>query len=176
MNKGNKSNIVIYEDKNGQVELRADIEKDTIWATQVQIATLFDVDVRTINEHLMNIFKTAELDENSAIRKFRIVQNEGGRKVKRDTNFYNLDAIIAVGYRVNSKKATQFRIWATSILRKYLVDGHVLNKRRLGTSPESLIGLYKSVALLESMSQSGRLKGKLTLKLTEDLVPNEDSE
>ena len=168
-----KENIVIFEDKNGNVELRADIEKDTVWATQAQMAQLFEVDTRTINEHLKNIFNTKELNEASTLRKFRIVQDEGGRKVRRDANFYNLDAIIAVGYRVNSKKATQFRIWATNILRNYLVEGYALNKPRLEGSPEKLVGLYKTIAFLESKSLSGKLKGKITLKLTEDLEPSE---
>lgn len=163
----------MYEDKKGNVELRADIEKDTLWATQAQIAQLFEVDVRTVNEHLGNIFNSKELKELSTIRNFRIVRNEGGRRVTRDTNCYNLDAIIAVGYRVNSKKATQFRIWATSVLRKYLVEGHALNKHRLESSPEKLLGLYETIALLESKALGGKLRGKLTLKLTEELEPRE---
>ncbi len=173
MNTENKNNIVIYEDKQGNVELRADIEKDTIWATQGQIARWFSVDVRTVNEHINNIFGTEELKKTSTIRKFRIVQNEGGRKVKRDTNFYSLDGIIAVGYRVNSKKATQFRIWATGVLRKYVIEGHALNKRRLESTPEKLVGLYETIAFLESKSLNGKLRGKITLKLTEEMESNE---
>ena len=168
-----KDNIIIYEDKNGNIELRADIEEDTIWASQAQIGALFEVSIPTVNEHLKNIFVTGELKETAVIRKFRITANDGKQYL---TKCYSLDAIIAVGYRVNSKKATQFRIWATGVLRKYVIEGHALNKRRLEESPESLLGLYKSIALLESMSHQGRLKGKLTLKLTEDLVPSERGE
>jgi hypothetical protein len=129
--------IVLYTDKRGNVELRADVEKDTIWATQAQISRLFDVNIPTVNEHLKNILKTRELQEASTIRKFRIVQDEGGHKVSRDTNFYNLDAIIAVGYRVNSKKATKFRIWATRILRECLIKGFNLDRRKIALGREA---------------------------------------
>jgi hypothetical protein len=91
------------------------------------MAQLFDVDLRTINEHLKNIFESGELEESSTIRKFRIVQKEGKRNVSRNVSFYNLDAIIATGYRVNSKKATQFRIWATNTLREFITKGFVLD-------------------------------------------------
>jgi hypothetical protein len=102
-----------------------------VWLSQKMMAKLFDVDVRTINEHLKNIFKSKELEEISTIRKFRTVQNEGNRTVEREIEFYNLDAIISVGYRVNSKKATQFRIWATKVLKQFAIKGYVLDKKRL---------------------------------------------
>jgi hypothetical protein len=137
------------------------------------MAQLFEVDTRTVNEHLKNIFNTKELEEIPTIRKFRIVQKEGGRKINRDIQCYNLDAIIAVGYRVNSKKATQFRIWSTNILRRFIVEGQVLNKPRLEESPEKLVGLYKAIAFLESKSLSGKLKGSITLKLTGELEPTD---
>lgn len=158
-----ENKIVLYADKEGNVELRADIEKDTLWANQIQIGKLFGVDVRTISEHLTNIFKTAELVENSVIRKFRITAKDG--KIYR-VKFYNLDAIIAVGYRVNSKKATQFRIWATKILHEYLVAGYTLNKRTLTASDEKMVGLDEAVKFMESEALAGPLNGKVTLKLT----------
>ena len=92
---------------------------------------LFDVTVKTVNEHLINIYKQAEIRADSTIRKFRIVQTEGGRKVSREIDFYNLDAIISVGYRVNSVRATQFRHWATGVLRDFAIRGYVLDKERL---------------------------------------------
>jgi len=104
---------------------------ETFWLSQRRMAELFNVDVRTINEHLQNIFQTAELQEDRTIRKFRIVQKEGQRDISRDVEFYNLDAIIAVGYRVNSKQATQFRIWATQTLREFIIKGFVLDDERL---------------------------------------------
>lgn len=172
MNKENIPNVVIYEDKHGKVEFQADIEKDTLWATQDQIAWLFNVQKAAISKHLKNIFKDGELTKEATVSKMETVQMEHKRVVKRQVDFYNLDAIIAVGYRVNSKKATQFRIWATSILRNYLIEGYALNKPRLEGTPEKLVGLYKTIAFLESKSLSGKLKGKITLKLTEELEPN----
>lgn len=131
MNKNNKNEIVIFTNNNGEVELRADIEKDTLWATQAQIAKLFDVNSQAITKHLKNIFSSNELISNSVCSKMEHTGSDGKKyKVK----FYNLDAIIAVGYRVNSKKATQFRIWATTILRNYLTKGYSLNKYTLEKS------------------------------------------
>lgn len=168
-NKIKDGKIIIYTDDKGDTELRADIEKNTIWATQNQISRLFEVDVRTVNEHLKNIYKTEELKEISTIRKFQIVQNEGGRKVKRDTNFYNLDSIIAVGYRINSKKATQFRIWSTSILREYIEKRLSIQKPKEMESQEVLVGLQEVMTLLTTTKHHGKLKGKVTLKITKNL-------
>lgn len=124
----NKNNLVIYQSDNGAIELPVDASSETIWATQKQIAGVFGVDVRTVNEHLQNIFTTAELDENSVIRKFRITASDGKTY---NTNHYNLDAIISVGYRVNSKNATAFRKWATQTLRSYISDGYTINPSRI---------------------------------------------
>ena len=159
----------MYTDKNGNVELRADTEKDTLWAAQTQIGDLFDVSVPTVNEHLKNIFKTKELKEISTIRKFRIVQDENGRAVRRNINFYNLDVILAVGYRINSKKATQFRIWATGILRQYLINGFNLNKNKLVTREERLENLHRAIDFIESKSDKP-LKGKIRVSLVKDLI------
>jgi len=104
-----KKEVVIYQAPSGAIELREDLTHETVWATQAQIALAFNISVPTINEHLKNIYNTKELQKTSTIRKFLIVQKEGKRKVERDTNHYNLDAILSVGYRVNSKKATLFR-------------------------------------------------------------------
>jgi hypothetical protein len=163
-----KDNIIMYENKNGTVELRADIEKDTIWATQSQISDLFEVDVRTVNEHLRNIFRTHELKQISVIRNFRITAQDGKQYL---TKFYNLDAIIAVGYRVNSKKATQFRIWATGVLREYLKQGYALNRYKLEKAPEAIEGLDETLALMSSEKYPGKLKGKLVFKLTKNMEP-----
>jgi prophage maintenance system killer protein len=122
---------VIYQAKSGAIELRGDFGKETIWATQAQIAEAFDVDVRTVNEHVQNIYKTRELSGKSTTRNFRIVQREGKREVERDVKHYNLDMILSVGYRVNSKNATLFRQWATKTLRGYIVEGYAVNKNRI---------------------------------------------
>ena len=123
------SGAVIYQAKSGALELKGDFTHETVWATQAQIALAFDVDIRTINEHIKNIYKTSELGEGSTLRKFRIVQNEGMREVEREVNHYNLDMIISVGYRVNSFNATRFRQWATKTLREHLTKGYTFNKK-----------------------------------------------
>ena len=110
--------LVIYQAADGAIELPVDAKLETIWASQRQIAEVFGVNVRTVNEHLGNIFDTEELDRGSTVRKFRIVRIEGEREVEREIDHYNLDAIISVGYRVNSKNATAFRKWATKTLRE----------------------------------------------------------
>jgi len=122
-------NIIVYED--GEIELKISVQQDTIWLTQKQIAELFDKDVRTINDHIKAIYKDKELFENSTIRKFRIVQKEGNREVSRDVSHYNLDVIISVGYRTNSKKATRFRQWATSVLKEYIINGYSINSEKI---------------------------------------------
>jgi hypothetical protein len=170
MNKKIKDQIVIYTGKDGKIELHADVEKETLWTTQAQISRLFGVNIPTINEHLKNIFKTNELKKISTIRNFRIVQDESGRKVKRNMNFYNLDVIIAVGYRVNSKKATKFRIWATSILRDYLARGFNLNRRKLISSEEKFKNIHEAIDFIESKSDKP-LKAKVIVRLTKDLTP-----
>ena len=116
-------------DNANSVELR--YEDENIWLTQKMMATLYGVDVRTINDHIQKIFEDNELEESSTIRNFRIVQNEGGRDVSRDTKHYNLQMIIAVGFKVNNDKAVQFRKWANSIVKDYTIQGWVMDEERL---------------------------------------------
>lgn len=122
-----ENRIVLYTTPGGNVSVQVQFEDGTFWLTQKRMAELFGVDVRTVNEHLQNIFKSGELMKEPTIRKIRIVQQEGSREVSRELDFYHLDAIIAVGYRVNSYQATQFRIWATNTLGEYITKGFVLN-------------------------------------------------
>ena len=123
--------IEIYKFTKGEIVFNVDKKQETIWATQEQIAQLFDVQVPAIAKHLSNIYKSGELQMDTTFSKMEKVQIEGGRKVKRNIKLYNLDAIISVGYRVNSRKATDFRIWATKVLHHYVVDGAAINERRL---------------------------------------------
>ena len=108
-----ESNIILYTSNNNDVSVQVQYEDGTIWLTQKRMAELFGVNTNTINYHLKDLYKSSEIQEDRTIRKIRIVQMEGQREVERDVTFYNLDAIISVGYRVNSMQATQFRIWAT---------------------------------------------------------------
>jgi prophage maintenance system killer protein len=124
-------NIQIYQSDDGQVQLDIRLEQETLWLTQAQIAALFQVKPQNITMHLKNIFQDNELQEAATCKDFLQVQTEGKREVQRKSKFYNLDAIISVGYRVNSTRATQFRIWATRTLKQHLVQGYTLNQRRL---------------------------------------------
>jgi len=129
--KNQSSDIILYNSPEGNVKIEVFYSGETFWLSQKRMAELFDVDVRTINEHLQNIFTTKELQRKATVRKIRIVQKEGSRSVNRDIDYFNLDAIIAVGYRVNSLQATQFRIWATKTLREFIIKGFVLDDERL---------------------------------------------
>lgn len=126
-----ESNLILYTNDSGDVSIQVRYEDGTFWLTQKRMAELFNVNVSTINEHLRSIFNTGELSEEATIRKFRIVQNEGTRQVTREVAFYPLDAIIAVGYRVNSEQATYFRKWATKVLNSFITKGYVLDKQLL---------------------------------------------
>ncbi len=137
--------LAIYQADNGAIELPIDATHETIWASQKQIAEVFGVDVRTINDHLKNIFETDELDKDSVIRKFRITASDGK---KYSTMHYNLDAIISVGYRVNSKNATQFRKWATKTLRQYITDGYAINPERIKHNNQQFLHAVNELKLL----------------------------
>ena len=123
--------MILYSTPESDVTVSAIIKDETLWLNRKSLAELFNVDISTINQHLKNIFETQELEQNSTIGKFPIVQTEGKRTVRRTVTFYNLDAIISVGYRVNSKKATVFRKWATSVLNEYIRKGFVMDDDRL---------------------------------------------
>ncbi len=146
-----RKDIVIYQSEDGLVKMEAMVDPsgETIWATQKAIAGLFNVAVNTINYHIQEIYKTSELQEDSTIRKIRIVQKEGSRNVSRQVILYNLDMIISVGYRVNSIRATKFRIWATGIIKQYMLKGYVVN--RSVVSEQKYEELKKAVGLLENV-------------------------
>lgn len=126
-----KSDFLLYSTPDGSVKVEVFFEDETVWLTQKRMAELFGVEIATINYHLKEIFDSNELAAERTIRKIRIVQHEGDRKVEREVNFYNLDVIISVGYRVNSQQATQFRIWATKTLGNFIIKGYALDSDRL---------------------------------------------
>jgi hypothetical protein len=161
-----KNSIVIYQAKDGKIELRADIEKDTIWATQNQISDLFGTQRPAITKHFKNIFSSGELEEKSVSS---ILEHTAQDSKKYKVKFYNLDAILSIGYRVNSKKATQFRIWATGVLREYLKNGYALQKYKLIKNPKVIEGLNETLALITSHKLKGKLKGRLTFKITKNM-------
>ncbi|MDP2606293.1 MAG: RhuM family protein, partial [Deltaproteobacteria bacterium] len=132
-----QSSIVLYQTEDGRTRIQCRFENETIWLTQALIAELFQKDVRTVNEHLVNIFEESELSREATIRKFRMVRREGTREVTRDVEHYSLDAILAVGYRVSSHRGTQFRQWATARLSEYLVKGFTMDDEWLLRSGNS---------------------------------------
>ncbi|MAC83478.1 MAG: hypothetical protein CL624_05025 [Arcobacter sp.] len=142
-----KNKIEIYQAANGQIEFKSDSEHETIWANQKQIAELFGTKIPAINKHIKNIIDDQELDY-STISKMEIVQKEGKREVSRKVDFYNLDMIIAIGYRVNSKLATNFRKWATSILKSYLLDGYAINENKIKQTKTILNNLKQTIEFL----------------------------
>lgn len=138
MTEENAPSIVIYENADQAVEVRLDTDGDTVWLTQRQMSELFGKDVRTVNEHVQNVYAEGELDRDSTIRDFRIVRQEGKRQVTRNIEHYNLDVIISVGYRVKSQRGTRFRQWATRTLREHLVHGWTLNRQRFEENAQEL--------------------------------------
>ncbi len=126
-----ESSFLLYTTEDGKTRIQVKLQDETVWLTQKLMAELFQISVPTVNEHIKTIYKDGELDPESTIRKFRIVQPEGARDVSREVDFFNLDMIISVGYRVNSLRGTQFRIWATQRLREYIVKGFTMDDERL---------------------------------------------
>ncbi len=150
--------FLIFTAQDGKNSIEARYENETIWLTQKLMGELFEVGTNTINYHLKELFKTGEIEENRTIRNFRIVQIEGKRQVERNVDFYNLDAIISVGYRVNSVRATQFRQWATKVLKEFAIKGFVLDKKRLENGSylnenyfEELLAEIREIRLSERM-------------------------
>ena len=132
-----KDNVIIYVSKNGRVKVDVSINNDDAWMSQDLMAKLYDTTKNNISMHLKNIFDDGELIKEATVKKILTVQKEGNRNVKRNIEYYNLDAIIAVGYRINSKKATEFRIWATRVLKEYMIKGFALDDERLKNNGES---------------------------------------
>lgn len=143
-----ENKIEIFKTNNSETEIRVQFDENTVWLNQIQMASLFDKDVRTVNEHIQNIYSSEELYKDSTIRKFRIVRNEGNRIVQRNIDHYNLDVIISVGYRVNSKRGILFRQWATQRLKDYLVKGYAINEQRLTQTQQEIIYLKSGVRIL----------------------------
>lgn len=150
------SAVTIFKANDGHVELTVHLSKDTVWLTQKQLSALFDKDVRTISEHIRNIFQEAELNKGSVIRKFRITASDGKTYL---TQHYNLDVIISVGYRVHSKRGTEFRQWATRILKDQLIAGYTLNEKRL--AERGLQELQQSIDLLQKTLTSNELVNEI---------------
>jgi len=158
-NKLPEGEIVIYKSKDGP-KLEVRLEEETVWLTLNQIASLFDVQKAAISKHIKNIFKSGELDPDSTVSKMETVQIEGNRRIRRILTYFNLDMIISVGYRVNSKRATQFRIWATKTLKEHLVKGYTVNEKRLLQAQSNLKELHETISFLQDKSKNELLAGQ----------------
>jgi death-on-curing family protein len=160
------SEIILYQTPDMMTELEVKFDGDTVWLTQNQIALLFKGSRTNIVEHIQNIYKTAELDEVSTCRKFRQVRKEGKRTVERQIDHYNLDVIISVGYRVNSKRGTQFRQWATQRLKDYLVEGYAINEKRLAEKQQQVEYLKTGIRILSrTITQQATTSDSEALKI-----------
>jgi len=143
-----ENKIEIYKTTDNQTEIKVQFDADTVWLNQKQMAELFEKDTDTIGLHLKNIYSESELEENSTTEFFSVVQKEGKRSVQRRIKYYNLDAILSVGYRVNSKRGTQFRQWATQRLKDYLVQGYAINEKRLAQKQQEVEYLKTGIRIL----------------------------
>ncbi len=143
-----ENQIQIFQGIDNKINVEVRFEEETVWLTQGQLIELFDSSKANISEHIKSIFQSNELDESATVRKFRTVQTEGKRNIERLRLHYNLDVIISVGYRVNSKKGTQFRKWATQQLKEYLVQGYIVNQQRLAQKNQELIFLHDGIRIL----------------------------
>lgn len=148
MTQKNDNPIQIYQAENGALEIELDQNNETIWLTQDEIAVLFGKDRTVITRHIKNIYQEGELSEQPTSAKFAQVQLEGSREVTRDMQYYNLDLVLSVGYRTNSKQATKFRQWATSVLKDHLLKGYSINRKLLETKREQIEEIRKTLDLL----------------------------
>lgn len=163
--------VVIYQSADGQAFLDVRLEQETVWLSQKQMAELLDKDTDTIGLHIRNIYKEGELEPDATTEESSVVQNEGNRKVRRKLKFYNLDVIISVGYRVKSQRGTQFRQWATRVLREHLVQGYTINQQRLEEQAQKLAEMQQAVELLSRTLEQQQLVndlGKDVLKVIAD--------
>ena len=148
MEKKQKNSVVIYQAKSGTIELRGDFGKETLWATQAQMAEMFGVNPQAVTKHIRNIYREKELSQVSTCSKMEQVRIEGGREVKRTLEIYNLDLLIAVGYRINSIVGTKFRQWATKTLRAHIVDGYTINRTRVSKNYDAFMKAVSDVRAL----------------------------
>jgi prophage maintenance system killer protein len=154
------SEIVIYQTEDGLTKLDVMLKEETTWLNLNQITSLFERDKSVISKHIRNVYKEGELKEEATVAKFATVQREGGRTVEREIEFYNLDVIISVGYRIKSVRGTQFRIWATQVLKDHLVKGYTINEKRLKEQNERLRELQQTIDLLGRVLEERQLEGQ----------------
>jgi prophage maintenance system killer protein len=153
-----KGEIVIYKSSQGDTVLDVKLDEDTVWLSQIQLANLFKTTKQNVSLHINNIYKEKELVRNSTVKKYLTVQKEGKREVERNIEHFNLDVTISVGYRVKSKRGTQFRIWANKVLKDFLVKGYALNEKKLTAQKEKIKELEKSIEVFKRVAETQQLK------------------
>lgn len=158
-----ETSIEIFKTTDNQVEISVKLENETAWLNRQQLATLFDRDIKTIGKHINNVFEEGELDPTSTVAKFAIVQTEGSRKVERDIEYYNLDVIISIGYRVKSQRGVQFRQWATQRLKDYLIKGYAINQQRLAENKAQFLTTLDDLKILAENNPQIETKDVLSL-------------
>ncbi|HBI17487.1 MAG TPA: death-on-curing protein [Candidatus Moranbacteria bacterium] len=168
MKKKQQKNIIIYQAKSGAIELQGDFKHETFWVSQAEMARIFNVTSQNITLHLKSIFKEGELNEGSTCKEYLQVQLEGKRKIRRKIKYYNLDAIISVGYRVNSKTATEFRQWATKTLREHIVKGYTINRKQIAKNYEDFMQTVASIQNL--LPEHITLDPKMVLELIKEFA------
>ncbi len=157
------SEIILYQSSDNTTEVEVKFDGNTVWLNRQQLALLFDRDVKTIGKHINNVFNEGELEENRTVAKFATVQKEGNRAIERSIEYYNLDVIISVGYRVNSKRGTQFRQWATQRLKDYLVQGYAINQKRIEQNKAQFLQTLEDLKLLTYNNAQVETKDILSL-------------
>jgi len=157
------SEILIYKSNDNQVQVEVRFKNETVWLNRQQLSELFGRDIKTIGKHINNVFKEGELDMHSTVAKFATVQTEGSRRVEREIEYYNLDVIISVGYRVKSQRGVQFRQWATQRLKDYLLKGYAINQKRLEENKQQFLQTLEDLKQLAHNNQSIETKDILSL-------------
>jgi len=152
-----KFGIKIFQTKDKRTEIQVIVQSESVWLSQKQMSVLFEKDSDTIGLHLRNVYKSGELTEKATTEEYSVVQKEGNRNVKRTIKLYNLDAIISVGYKVNSKRGVQFRIWANQVIKDYLIHGFAINEKRLKAQIDNLNSLKETVRLLTKVTEQKKL-------------------
>jgi hypothetical protein len=157
--------VIIYQTDDGSIKLKTQMDGETVWLTQAQMSELFKKTKQNISLHINNCFKEDELSEKSTVKEYLTVQNEGNRNVNRTVKHYNLDVIISVGYRVKSKEGTQFRIWATSVLRDHIHQGYTINKHRLEQKEQEVQILKNGIQILSRVIEEMKTVKQLVISV-----------
>ena len=158
-----KNQTIVYQGENGEIILKQDIQSQTIWANRMEMAKIFDVNPQAISKHILKIYKEKELEKEATSSKMELVQNESGRTIKRQVDYYNLDILISVGYRISSIKGTKFRIWATKTLKEHITQGFTINPNRIEKNHQAFLQAVEDIKLLAQNNQNLQTNDALEL-------------